>query len=213
MVWKKIFYRETGDFLSCKSKLHYAKMKYYLLLLKPKELTFQKNAFTTKNFKCIILYNEYILIKMLQTCNFTETGAFMEIIFDLDEIEKTANDFLQLNQGSKLFAFSGDLGAGKTTFINALCRNMGVVEAVTSPTFSIIQEYATQSNDVIYHIDLYRIKSDQEAMDAGIEDCLNSNEICLVEWPERAPEIFPSETIFTRIEIISPNKRKLIKIS
>jgi len=136
----------------------------------------------------------------------------MEIVFDLDEIEKTAKDFLQLNPRSKLFAFSGDLGAGKTTFINALCREIGVTETVTSPTYSIIQEYATQRNEVIYHIDLYRIKSEREAMDAGIEDCLNSDEICMVEWPERAPEIFPLKTIFTRIEIISANKRKLIKM-
>jgi tRNA threonylcarbamoyladenosine biosynthesis protein TsaE len=136
----------------------------------------------------------------------------MEIVFDLDEIEKTAKYFLQLNKMSKLFAFSGDLGAGKTTFISALCKQMGIAEAVTSPTYSIIQEYATLRSEVIYHIDLYRIKSDQEAMDAGIEDCLNSSEICMVEWPERAPEIFPSETIFTRIEIISAHKRKLMKM-
>lgn len=137
----------------------------------------------------------------------------MEIIFGLNEIEKTAKYFLELNHGSKLFAFSGDLGAGKTTFINALCKQMGVAEAVTSPTYSIIQEYATKHNEVIYHIDLYRIKSGQEAMDAGIGDCLNSGEICIVEWPERAPEIFPLETIFTRIEIISASKRKLIKMA
>lgn len=137
----------------------------------------------------------------------------MEIVFELDEIEKTAKYFLQLNQKSKLFAFSGDLGAGKTTFINALCREMGVTETVTSPTYSIIQEYATEIGKVIYHIDLYRVKDEQEAMDAGIEDCLNSDEICMVEWPERAPEIFPSETIFTRIETISANKRKLMRMT
>jgi tRNA threonylcarbamoyladenosine biosynthesis protein TsaE len=137
----------------------------------------------------------------------------MEIVFELDEIEKTAKYFLQLNQKSKLFAFSGDLGAGKTTFINALCREMGVTETVTSPTYSIIQEYATEIGEVIYHIDLYRVKDEREAMDAGIEDCLNSEEICMVEWPERAPEIFPSETIFTRIETISANKRKLMRMT
>ena len=137
----------------------------------------------------------------------------MEIVFELDEIEKTAKYFLQLNQKSKLFAFSGDLGAGKTTFINALCREMRVTETVTSPTYSIIQEYATEIGEVIYHIDLYRVKDEQEAMDAGIEDCLNSDEICMVEWPERAPEIFPSETIFTRIETISANKRKLMRMT
>jgi tRNA threonylcarbamoyladenosine biosynthesis protein TsaE len=134
----------------------------------------------------------------------------MEIVFDLDSIENTAKDFLQINKGHKVYAFSGDLGAGKTTFITALCKNLGVEETVTSPTYSIIQEYSTQNNDVIYHIDLYRIKSEREAMDAGIEDCLNSNEICLVEWPERVPGIFPTDTFFASIKIISGNIRKLI---
>lgn len=133
----------------------------------------------------------------------------MEIAYDLDEIENAAKEFLQITKGYKIFAFSGDLGAGKTTFINALCKHIGVSEAVTSPTYSIIQEYATNSNEIIFHIDLYRIKSDREAMDAGVEDCINSNEICMVEWPERAPDIFPENTVFTSIEILSPNKRKL----
>jgi tRNA threonylcarbamoyladenosine biosynthesis protein TsaE len=85
-----------------------------------------------------------------------------------------------------------------------------VTETVTSPTYSIIQEYKTSRNETIFHIDLYRIKSKTEAMDAGVEDCLASNEICMVEWPERAPEIFPSQTIYTGIEILSETKRKLI---
>lgn len=137
----------------------------------------------------------------------------MEFVFDLENIESTAQDFLQKNEGRKLFAFSGDLGAGKTTFINALCKDLGVKETVTSPTYSIIQEYATDNNAVIYHIDLYRIKSEREAMDAGIEDCLNSNEICMVEWPERIPEIFPVDTIFTNIEIVSDTKRNLKEVT
>lgn len=134
----------------------------------------------------------------------------MEITFDLQDIENTAKKFLALNPTTKVFAFSGDLGAGKTTFINSLCKQMGVSEVVTSPTYSIIQEYATQSGEIIYHIDLYRVKNEQEAMDAGIEDCLNSDEVCLVEWPERVPEIFPAKTIFTRIEFISADTRKII---
>ena len=134
----------------------------------------------------------------------------MEIVFELKDIEDAAKKFFQISGQNKTFAFSGDLGAGKTTFISALCKEVGVKEIITSPTYSIIQEYATDDNKIIYHIDLYRIKNETEAMDSGIEDCLNSNEICMVEWPERAPGIFPVETIFTSIEILSADKRKLI---
>jgi len=134
----------------------------------------------------------------------------MEIIFELDKIEEAANEFLQMIKKTKVFAFSGELGAGKTTFINALCKQIGVKDTVTSPTYSIIQEYALPDNEIIFHIDLYRIKSEAEAMDAGVEDCLNSNDLCMVEWPEMAPGIFPEKTVFTTIRILSPNKRKLI---
>ena len=132
----------------------------------------------------------------------------MEIIFERDDIETSAKKFLQIVEDYKVFAFSGDLGAGKTTFINALCIALGVEEAVTSPTYSIIQQYEALGQ-LIYHIDLYRIKNKEEAIEAGIEDCLYSKEICMVEWPERAPSIFPGETVFSTFEILSANKRKL----
>lgn len=134
----------------------------------------------------------------------------MEIKFSLEDIGPTADDFLQICKGYKVFAFSGELGAGKTTFINSLCKSLGVEEAVTSPTYSIIQEYHSADNSIIYHIDLYRIKSRTEASEAGIEDCLNSSEICMVEWPEIVPGIFPDNTIFTNIKVLSANRRKLI---
>ena len=134
----------------------------------------------------------------------------MEIVFTLEDIEATAKQFLQMCIRHKVFAFSGDLGAGKTTFINSLCRTLGAEESITSPTYSIIQEYLSKKNNIIYHIDLYRIKSRMEAMEAGIEDCLNSKEICMVEWPERVPDIFPDDTVFTSIETLSANERKLI---
>jgi len=133
----------------------------------------------------------------------------MEIYFDFNEIEKTAEKFLNATSGYKVFAFSGELGAGKTAFITAVCIQLGVNETVTSPTYSIIQEYKTRGNQTIFHIDLYRIKSKEEAMDAGVEDCLLSNETCFVEWPERAPDIFPDNTIYCSLEILSDTKRKL----
>jgi tRNA threonylcarbamoyladenosine biosynthesis protein TsaE len=134
----------------------------------------------------------------------------MEIVFELDDIQNTAKKFLQITKGFIVFAFQGELGAGKTTFISSLCKEMGINETVTSPTFSIIQEYVGGDQKIVYHIDLYRIKSSEEAMNAGIEDCINSGEICMIEWPEKAPEILPEDTVFSSFEIISPRKRKMV---
>lgn len=134
----------------------------------------------------------------------------MEIYFDYSEIGKTAKKFLEATSGYKVFAFSGELGAGKTSFITAICKALNVAETVTSPTFSIIQEYKNSDNKTVFHIDLYRIRSKEEAMDAGVEDCLLSDDICMVEWPEKVPGIFPEDTIYSDIEILSESKRKLI---
>lgn len=135
----------------------------------------------------------------------------MEIIYELDEIESAAKQFLNLAKDFRISAFSGDLGAGKTTFISRLCQLMGVVETVSSPTYSIIQEYRTKdTNEIIYHIDLYRINDEEEARNAGIEDSLLSGEICWVEWPEKVPSIFPEKTVYAHLKTISSNKRKLI---
>ena len=102
-----------------------------------------------------------------------------------------------------VFAFHGDMGAGKTTFIHALCDVKGVKDVVGSPTFSIINEYVYTDNGdekKIFHIDLYRLKDEEEAIQAGVEDCLYSDHICLVEWPERAPGIFPEDTVHVYID-------------
>ena len=134
----------------------------------------------------------------------------MEISYHFDEIDQIAAEFLKQTKGFTIFAFSGELGAGKTTLISRICKQLGVAEIVTSPTFSIIQEYATLGGNAIFHMDLYRIRTREEAVDAGIEDCLSGNQICLVEWPEKVPEIFPEKTIFTDIEILSKDQRKLV---
>lgn len=134
----------------------------------------------------------------------------MEIIFTLDDIEKTAKEFVQYTSVFKVFAFSGELGAGKTTFINAVCKQLGVKEIVTSPTYAIIQEYYFEEKDIIYHIDMYRIANIDEAIEAGVEDCLLSDNICMVEWPEKAILLFPPETVFASLQPLSANMRKLI---
>jgi tRNA threonylcarbamoyladenosine biosynthesis protein TsaE len=132
----------------------------------------------------------------------------MEIRFDLEEIRSTAEEFWQQFPLQKVFAFYGGMGAGKTTFIHALCAVKGVKDTVGSPTFSIINEYMYPGGK-IFHIDLYRLRDEEEALRAGVEDILYSGEICLVEWPERAPAIFPPETIAIQIGVTGPFTRKI----
>ena len=133
----------------------------------------------------------------------------MELIFNLEQIKDAAKNLLMAVPGQKVFALHGEMGAGKTTFIHALCEVMGVSDVVTSPTFSIINQYRMVSGETVYHMDLYRIKDGNEAVNAGMEDCLYSGNTCLVEWPERAPGIFPAETLHMTISSVDANTRKL----
>ena len=124
--------------------------------------------------------------------------------FTLDAIQTVAASFWQRFGGNKVFAFHAPMGAGKTTFIHALCDVLKVSGHISSPTFSIINEYSFDGG-IIYHIDLYRLKDEEEAVRAGTEDCLYSGHTCLVEWPERAPAIFPGDTIHVYLE--APDKQ------
>ncbi len=133
----------------------------------------------------------------------------MELIFTLDKIQEAAVKFLELTTGYKLFAIQGEMGAGKTTFIHALCKVMGVKDSISSPTFSIINQYSASAGQTIYHMDLYRIKDENEAINAGIEDCLYTGNTCFVEWPEKIPAIFPDKTLYIRVYVIDTNTRKL----
>ena len=135
----------------------------------------------------------------------------MELRFRLEEIDAAARQFWRQFPAGRVFAFQGYLGAGKTTFIHALCDLKGVTDTVGSPTFSIINVYR-YPDGMIYHIDLYRLKDEEEALRAGVEDVLYSGEICLVEWPERAPGIFPPETIGLKIRAIDRDIREIIVI-
>lgn len=136
----------------------------------------------------------------------------MELIVSLEKLEEAAAQFWKLNNGKKIFAFSGSLGAGKTTFIAALCKYKHVKGSASSPTFSIINEY-TYNKGLIYHIDLYRLNDEQEAVRTGVEDVLDSGMICFVEWPERALGIFPDDTVWVRIENVDSSTRKLVMTS
>ena len=136
----------------------------------------------------------------------------MEWIFKLDEIQHTATELWKVAGNHMILAFHGEMGSGKTTFIHALCEVKGVKDVVGSPTFSIINEYVYTDNDQekkIFHIDLYRLKDEEEARQAGVEDCFYNNHICLVEWPEKAPALFPPGTLHIYIEAIDEQTRRL----
>ena len=133
----------------------------------------------------------------------------MEVNFTLDRVRETAAMLLARATHYKVFAFHGEMGAGKTTFIHALCEVLGVVDVITSPTFSIINQYKTKVGETVYHMDLYRIRDENEALNAGVEDCLYSGNICFVEWPGKAPGIFPDATLHIEITAVNDNTRKL----
>jgi tRNA threonylcarbamoyladenosine biosynthesis protein TsaE len=132
----------------------------------------------------------------------------MELHFLLPDIGKAAGEFWEQFPTQKVFAFHGEMGAGKTTFIHALCAAKGVTDTVGSPTFSIINEYVYPAGK-IFHLDLYRLKDEEEAARAGVEDVLYSGELCLVEWPDRAPGIFPPGTADLRIRAIDRDLREI----
>ena len=134
----------------------------------------------------------------------------MEVIYDLREIDLAAQMLLAVLGNTAIITFTGDLGAGKTTFIQSLCREMGVIDKVSSPTFAIIQQYQTRRGNLIHHLELYRINSTKEAIDAGVEESLFSGDLCLVEWPEKAPELFAEENLHIQLEPLSGDKRKMI---
>ena len=139
----------------------------------------------------------------------------MEWIFSLQNINEVAKDFWKAVESKTVFAFHGPMGTGKTTFIHALCDAKGVRDIVGSPTFSLINEYEYScegTRRVIFHIDLYRLKDESEALRVGVEDCLYSGNICLVEWPEKAPGIFPDNTVHFFLELID-NETRLLKIT
>lgn len=134
----------------------------------------------------------------------------MEItIKSLDTIHEAAKEFVKEMGESKVFAFYGKMGAGKTTFIKALCEVLGVEDVITSPTFAIINEYTDGKGDPIYHFDFYRIKKLEEVYDMGYEDYFYSGNLCLLEWPELIEDILPENVIKVTIEEQPDGTRKL----
>ncbi|HTL80626.1 MAG TPA: tRNA (adenosine(37)-N6)-threonylcarbamoyltransferase complex ATPase subunit type 1 TsaE [Bacteroidia bacterium] len=133
------------------------------------------------------------------------------IATEISELPSLAKKFLAQFSGKKIFAFHGELGAGKTTFIKTLCGELGVNDPMSSPTFSIVNEYHDAKGIPVYHMDLYRIKSAEEAMNAGVEEYLNSGKICFIEWPEVIEDILPAETV--RVLITTEGETRKLAVS
>lgn len=135
----------------------------------------------------------------------------MEIYIDsLDNIHEAAEAFVQTIGERTIFAFYGKMGAGKTTFIKALCQKLGVDDVVNSPTFSIVNEYrSSATGELIYHFDFYRIKRVEEVFDMGYEDYFYSGALCFIEWPELIEELLPDEAVRVNISELDDGRRVL----
>ena len=135
----------------------------------------------------------------------------MEIkIQSLEHIHEAAREFNAAMGDNTVFALYGKMGAGKTTFIKALCQELGVEDVVTSPTFAVINEYRSDiAGELIYHFDFYRIKKLEEVYDMGYEDYFYSGALCFIEWPELVEELLPGNTIKVTIEELEDGSRKL----
>jgi len=122
-------------------------------------------------------------------------------IKNLEAIREAAKEFIRAMGDNTVFAFNGNMGAGKTTFIKAICEELGVSDVINSPTFSIINEYRSDTTaELIYHFDFYRIKNMTEATDLGAEDYFYSGALCFIEWPEKVEKLLPSDTVSITIE-------------
>ena len=133
------------------------------------------------------------------------------VIPSLTEIDAAAEEFLRRLGDRRLVAFHASMGAGKTTFITALCRRLGVrSDAVSSPTFAIVNEYRAASGEPVYHFDFYRITKLEEALDIGLYDYLDSGALCLMEWPENIAPLLPEETLEVSIDVADDGSRTLI---
>ena len=123
------------------------------------------------------------------------------LIHDTADLDRAAGEFLEKTSGHSLIAFFAPMGAGKTTFTTAICRSLGVEDAVCSPTFTIVNEYVTSTGESVYHFDFYRISKLQEAIDIGLDDYLYSGCLCLMEWPENVEDLLPEETLKVQISV------------
>lgn len=130
-------------------------------------------------------------------------------IQDLGHINEAARTFINHIGNDTIFAFYGNMGAGKTTFIKAVCEELGVTDVINSPTFAIVNEYLAGDGNTIYHFDCYRINKIVEALDMGCQDYFDSGHLCFIEWPENIAELLPEDTVTVRISVAEDDTRKI----
>jgi tRNA threonylcarbamoyladenosine biosynthesis protein TsaE len=130
----------------------------------------------------------------------------------IEALPQAAKEFVGLMDDRTIYAFDGEMGAGKTTFISALCQALGVeAEEANSPSFAIVNEYRSETTaELIYHFDLYRLETIEEALDLGIEDYFDSGALCLLEWPERVEDLLPDDTVRVEIRVNEDKTRDII---
>ena len=132
----------------------------------------------------------------------------MEAIFSLNEINNIAKKIIEFNP-HKIVLFNGEMGAGKTTLIKSLCKELGISTNISSPTFSLVNEYQTITNQIVYHFDFYRLKSQNEALDIGIDEYLYSGHWCFIEWAENIKDLIPENYSTLTISVLSDGKRQI----
>ncbi len=130
-------------------------------------------------------------------------------IKEIGHIIEAAQAFIDQIGTSTIFAFNGNMGAGKTTFIKAVCEQLGVKDVINSPTFAIVNEYETDKGGIIYHFDCYRINKIEEAIDMGCTDYFDSGNLCLIEWPENISPLLPDDTVVVNITVNDDDSRTL----
>jgi tRNA threonylcarbamoyladenosine biosynthesis protein TsaE len=133
----------------------------------------------------------------------------MKTTFSLDQINDIAAKIIAQNP-HKIIIFNGEMGAGKTTLINVLCKKLGVLDATSSPTFSLVNEYITIEKKMVYHFDFYRIKTENEALDMGVDDYFYSNHYCFIEWAEKIPNLVPEKHSIINISVLENGLRELV---
>lgn len=134
----------------------------------------------------------------------------MKVVYELNEVEKVAQELWQAFSNKRVWALHGDMGVGKTTFVRGLCRTiLASSDNISSPTFALINQYESPTIGTISHIDLYRLGDTEEAINAGVQEAIESSQLSLVEWPEIAPELFPEDTLHLYFTLEADNKRSV----